>query len=156
MAGPNTKKPENVHATALVVGETGVLIVGGSGTGKSAIARDLIRTAGDAGRFAALVADDQVLLETYADRVIASAPETIAGLVEIRGSVIASVSHLPRAMVHLVISLDPSTDNPRLPDPEDQYDLGIGVALPLLRFQPGGRNNPMDLLDAFEKHQLLS
>ena len=155
MADPAPKQPTNMHATALVVGETGILIIGKSGSGKSGTARDLIRSAGEIGRFAALVADDQVLLKTAAGRVIAAAPQATAGLIELRGSAIAGVPHLSRAVLHVVISLDPSTDQPRLPDPRDQYDAGDGVQLPLLRFRPGGSNNPLDLLEAFEKNRLL-
>ncbi len=149
------KKPANMHATALVVGETGILIIGKSGSGKSQTARDLIRSAGEIGRFSALVADDQVLLETVAGRVIAAAPGETAGLVELRGSAIAAVPHLPRAVLHVVISLDPSDDQPRLPDPDERYDFGDEVLLPQLRFQPGSSNNPLDLLEAFGKNRLL-
>lgn len=155
MAGPAPAKPFNIHATALVVGETGMLIVGKSGSGKSETARALLRSAKDSGRFAALVADDQVLLETAADRTIAVAPASTAGLMEMRGSAITAIAHLPRAVMHMVVSLDPSDEQPRLPDPEDRYRLENGSELPLLRFQPGGSNNLLDLVEAFEKNGLL-
>ena len=155
MAGPAPQQPANRHATALVAGETGILITGRSGSGKSALALDLIRSAKAAGRFAALVADDQVLLEVAAGRAIATAPAATAGLVELRGSAIVSVTHLPRAVLHVVIDLEPSGDLPRLPDPQDRCDLGNGVLLPQLRLQPGARHHPLDLLEAFEKQRLL-
>lgn len=144
-----------MHATALVAGETGILVTGSSGSGKSALALNLIRTAAAAGRFAALVADDQVLLQPAAGRVIALAPPATAGLVEVRGSAILQVPHLPRAVMHVVISLDPSNDQPRLPDPQERYDLGQGNLLPLLRIRPGGGSDPMILLEALEKGRLL-
>lgn len=144
-----------MHASALVAGETGILVTGQSGSGKSALALDLIRSAASAGRFAALVADDQVLLQVAADRVIALAPPATAGLVEVRGSAILTVPHLPRAVMHVVISLDPREDQPRLPDPQERHDLGNGVVLPLLRIRPGRDGDPLVLLEAFEKGHLL-
>lgn len=153
MAAP--QQQQNMHATALVAGETGILVTGQSGSGKSALALDLIRSAASAGRFAALVADDQVLLQAVDGRVLAAAPSATAGLVEVRGSAIVSVPHLRRAVMHVVISLDPSADQPRLPDPQDRCDLGKGIRLPLLRFRPGGGGDPLVLLEAFEKGHLL-
>ena len=153
MAAPEPQ--QNMHATALVTGETGILVTGRSGSGKSALALDLLRSAAAAGRFAALVADDQVLLQAAAGRVLALAPAATAGLVEIRGSAIMTVPHLSRAVMHVVISLDPSGDQQRLPDPQDRYDLGNGIMLPLLRFRPGGGGDPLALLEAFEKGRRL-
>ena len=144
-----------MHATALVVGETGILVTGQPGSGKSALALQLMRSAKQAGRFAVLVADDQVGLKAAAGRAIAVAPPATAGLIEIRGSAIVSVPHLRRAVMHVVISLDPSDDRPRLPDPQDQSDLGNGVLLPLLRFQPAAGGDPLALLEAFDNRCLL-
>ena len=52
----------NVHGTAIVIGTTGLLFLGPSGTGKSAVALHCIGQARAQGVFAALVSDDQVLL----------------------------------------------------------------------------------------------
>ena len=49
-----------VHATAIVIGETGVLIRGRSGSGKSSLALALVARVRLAGGFAAFVADDRV------------------------------------------------------------------------------------------------
>ncbi len=152
MAGP--RQHQNIHATAVIAGETGILVTGRSGSGKSALALSLVRSAAAAGRFAALVADDQVLLRAVDGRVIALAPSTTAGLVEVRGSAILTAPHLPRAVMHVVIDLDPSGNQPRLPDPQDRYDLGVGISLPLLHFRTGS-GDPLILLEAFEKGHLL-
>ncbi|MFM2281521.1 MAG: hypothetical protein RLZZ444_3752, partial [Pseudomonadota bacterium] len=79
-------EPELVHATAIVVGSTGLLLVGPSGSGKSTKALQLMSTARRVAHFAALVSDDQVFLEIRNDKVIASAPPTILGKIEIRGT----------------------------------------------------------------------
>ena len=50
-----------IHATAIVYGEMGVLILGPSGSGKSALALALLARAHDAAAFGAIVGDDRVL-----------------------------------------------------------------------------------------------
>ncbi|WP_040850329.1 HPr kinase/phosphorylase, partial [Nitrospirillum viridazoti] len=70
-----------VHATCVSVGGAGVLLRGASGSGKSDLALRLV----DAG--ALLVADDQVALaaDPTATLLTATAPERLAGLIEVRG-----------------------------------------------------------------------
>lgn len=77
--------PQNIHASAVVLGDRGIVIVGSSGMGKTQLALALICHARSFGWFARLVADDQVLLSAHGGRVICAAPATIAGLVEVRG-----------------------------------------------------------------------
>ena len=52
-----------IHASAVAIGEAGILIRGPSGCGKSSVARDLIFTAGLKSLFAALVGDDRINIE---------------------------------------------------------------------------------------------
>ena len=156
MTGRTKTGRKNLHATALVAGETGVIVTGASGSGKSRLALEIIGSAGAAGRFAALVADDQVFLQPAGNRLLAVAPDATAGLVEIRGSAIVRVRFVPRAVMHLVVSIDAAADKPRLPDPGERVELAAGVSLPLLRLQPGYMANPLDLLDAFCENRLLA
>lgn len=120
--------PSNIHATALVLGERGILIRGASGAGKTTLALGLIQQACRSGIFSALVADDQSLLAARNGRLIARAPQSIAGLAEVYGLGPRGVRYLPAATIDLIIDLADGTD--RLPDPQ-QLSLH-GISLPQL------------------------
>lgn len=68
-----------LHASAVAIRSRGILILGPSGSGKSALALDLIS------RGAELVADDRVVLRGSGGALRLSPPEAIAGLIEARG-----------------------------------------------------------------------
>lgn len=126
-------KLRNIHATAVVVGERGLLFVGKSGSGKSSRAFACIDAATRSGLFSALVADDRVLVTGIAGRVVAEAPAAIAGRMELRGSGIVAMPFLPKAVMHLAIAAAPPGAPPRLPLDDERYEIeGIGV-LPLIR-----------------------
>ena len=61
--------PATIHACALVIGETGVLIRGASGAGKSSLVLALLEAAAAKGLFARLVADDRVALRASETRI---------------------------------------------------------------------------------------
>ena len=106
----------NLHATVLVVGRCGILIRGASGSGKSSLALRLIDHAAAHGRFATLVADDQVWLERFGERLVATAPATIAGLVEIRGLGPTTIRHEACAIVDRVVTLAGTDEASRVAD----------------------------------------
>ena len=56
---------DNFHATAVVLGDRGIVIAGEPGMGKTQLALDLISHARTQGRFARLVADDQIFLSAH-------------------------------------------------------------------------------------------
>jgi serine kinase of HPr protein (carbohydrate metabolism regulator) len=99
----------NVHATCLRVGRAGRpfrapasaggLLLGDSGAGKSDLALRLI------GRGAQLVADDRTDLCVESGRLVARAPRSIAGLLEVRGVGIVAVAHAASAHIALVVNL---------------------------------------------------
>ena len=55
-------KATNIHGTAIVIGKTGLLFLGPSGSGKSSLAFACLAAAKPLGLSAALVADDQVFI----------------------------------------------------------------------------------------------
>jgi HPr kinase/phosphorylase len=120
---------DTLHASAVIVGTTGVLIRGASGAGKSSLALDLIEAARALGLFGALVADDRVRLAAAGGRLVASVPETIAGLVEERGRGILRVPYEPAAVIRQVVDL---VDEPpdRMPGPEAQTAQLEGLPVP--------------------------
>jgi serine kinase of HPr protein (carbohydrate metabolism regulator) len=100
-------KPLNVHGTGLVLGETGVLLRGPSGSGKSVLSLALLDRWEMRDQPAFLVADDRVdLVETGRDLTM-QAPPQLAGLIELRGRGIVSRPHRDSVNLHLVIDLVP-------------------------------------------------
>src|SRR6185312_8829984 len=102
-------KTVNIHATCVRLGNagkafgapanTGVLIFGPSGSGKSDLALRLIE------RGATLVADDRTDLFVERGRLCASAPKRIAGLMEVRGLGIIELRHAAKVQIALAVVL---------------------------------------------------
>jgi serine kinase of HPr protein (carbohydrate metabolism regulator) len=119
------------HASAILIGEAGVLIRGGSGAGKTQLALALIAEAARAGLFARLIGDDRVSLLSAGGRLIARPHPLIAGHVERRGLGLAPMAHEGAGTIRLVVDcLD--EEPPRLPEPEDMVAVIEGVTLPRL------------------------
>ncbi|HUV33140.1 MAG TPA: hypothetical protein VMW31_06170 [Devosiaceae bacterium] len=133
--------PQNLHATALTYDGVGVLIAGPSGSGKSLLALDLIDHAGLAGLPAALIADDQVLVEAAAGVLLAAAPPTVAGRIELRGRGIVTRPHHSPAPVHLLLDLVARID--RMPDPGAFTATVGGVTLPRAPVPAVGAADPV-------------
>jgi len=119
-----------VHATAVVIGEDGILIRGPTGAGKSTLGRELIRWAADHGRHGALVSDDRVVLEPRHGRLIARAVPAIAGLLEIRGLGIVRAPWQDTGLLRLVVDLREGA--PRMPEEQSPTATLGGVELPLI------------------------
>lgn len=110
-----TASTTNLHASCVAVGGRGLLILGPSGSGKSALALQLIALG------ASLVADDRCLLWRDGAVLRARAPDTLAGLIEARGLGILRADHLADVAVQLVVDLA-ETETQRLP-PQRQITL---------------------------------
>ncbi|NQV56278.1 MAG: serine/threonine protein kinase [Rhodospirillales bacterium] len=131
---------EQVHGTSVVIGVRGVLLLGPSGSGKSDLAMRLID------RGAELVADDYVDLELSKAGIQMSAPEQIAGMLELRGVGLISLSHAATAKLELVIELVPAAEVPRLPDAE--FYILCGRPVPKLRLYPFELSAPIKVEQA--------
>jgi serine kinase of HPr protein (carbohydrate metabolism regulator) len=114
----------DIHATCIAFGDTGVLLRGPSGSGKSDLALRLI----DGG--ARLVADDRVCLTRRDGRVVACAPGPLRGLIEVRGLGIVRLGDdrvTPTVPLALVCDLVPEAEVERLPEPAHAVVLGLRV-----------------------------
>ncbi|AUM74424.1 HPr kinase/phosphorylase [Paracoccus jeotgali] len=98
---------QTIHGTAVSLDGQGVLILGSSGSGKSALALSLMGLGG------VLVADDRVVLNPTPDGLITRAPEVLAGLIEARGVGLLRTDHVA-APIRLVVDLG-QTETQRLP-----------------------------------------
>ena len=117
-----------VYGTSVALEGTGVLLRGPSGSGKSDLALRLIQAG------AQLVADDQTELSRDGRGVIARAPRTIAGRIELRGLGIVRVPSLAEAPLGLVVDLVAPEAIERLPEP--RFCEFLGCSLPLLALAP--------------------
>ncbi|MGR6432691.1 HPr kinase/phosphorylase [Rhizobium sp. PAMB 3174] len=123
----------NIHATAIIAGRTGLLFVGPSGLGKSSMAFACLAEGRSLGLYTALIADDQVMVRRIGERLVARAPESIAGRMELRGSGIVSVETIDAAILRLVIMPVDAMACERLPEEGERMTVHDGVSLPLLR-----------------------
>ena len=120
-----------IHATALVFGETGILIRGPSGSGKSGLALALVAVAQDRNCFAGLVGDDRVIVEARSGRLTARCAANIEELIERRGVGIVRSIGPKGAMIRLVVDLPPRGEEaPRIACREAKMVEIAGVALP--------------------------
>jgi len=117
-----------IHATCVAIDGRGVLLRGASGSGKSDLALRLI----DEG--AKLVADDQVRIAGVGRKLVAHAPRTIAGKMEVRGVGIVTVGTKRAAAIALVVELTPRARIERMPQPQSWTCLGRRV--PKIRLDP--------------------
>ena len=127
----------NIHASCVAIGGKGVLLLGKSGAGKSDLALRLI----DGG--AKLVADDRCELFLRGGKLYARAPDSIAGLIEMRGLGIIALPHVKSACVTLAVELAASLA--RLPE-QAFYTPPAGLTpkapVPLIRVNAEGASAP--------------
>lgn len=124
-----------VHGTCVALRGKGVLLLGDSGTGKSDLALRLIHEG------ARLVADDRVVLSLKTGRIAASAPTTIAGLIEVRA---LGIVKLPARAATLALVVQLGREGPRLPEAQYWTPQGLKGAqsLPLLHLDGRHASDP--------------
>lgn len=122
----------NIHATAIVIGTTGLIFIGPSGAGKSSTAHACLADAERRGLFASLVADDQVFIRHLHGRLIAERPQTIANRMEIRGTGILALPSLTKAALHVAVQVDRLSAMDRLPVGNERFEALQGHFLPLV------------------------
>lgn len=114
---------ETIHASTVAKDGRAVLLTGLSGAGKSDLALRLID------RGLTLVSDDQTLVKRQGTTLVASAPPTIAGKIEIRGIGIIDLDHVTDVPVALLVEL--TSEVQRLPDDNRERPI-VGVPIPLI------------------------
>ena len=133
---------ENLHASCVASGGRAVLIAGPSGSGKSDLTLRLID------RGFVLVSDDRTILRKEDGKLIASAPETIKGKLEIRGIGIVEMEFVTDVPVALVVEL--TGDMQRMPD-DSRERLILGAGIPLVNVNAMTASAPSKVAVALDR-----
>jgi len=133
---------ETVHASTVATGGRAVLLGGPSGSGKSDLALRLID------RGFTLVSDDQTIVRREGDRLIAKAPPTIAGKLEVRGLGIVEMETVTDVPIALFVEL--TSDIERLPDENRERSI-LGVELPLISIDARTASAPSKVALALDR-----
>ena len=119
MTAPNG---EVLHASCVAIRDKGVLILGPSGSGKSALALQLMALG------AVLVADDRTRITCMGTGLVAHAPDRLAGVIEARGVGLIRVPHANSAPLHLAVDMG-QLEPDRLPQPKSLTISGTRLEL---------------------------
>ena len=112
---------DQIYATAVAYCGVGVLIRGPSGSGKSDLALRLIEDGAN------LIADDQVIIESVRNELYLSPPDSVSGLVEVRGFGVIKIESVRNVKLRLIIDLDPSFKTERGPIMKEELIKNIIV-----------------------------
>ena len=110
------------HASAVAVGDKGLLIQGASGRGKSALGLQLMALGADLG------SDDRVEVTRQDDAIVLSPPARIAGLIEARGIGILRANWRGGVPLALIVDLD-HVETKRLPELRTTEILGRQIPI---------------------------
>ena len=133
---------ENLHASCVATDGRAVLIAGPSGSGKSDLALRLLD------RGFTLVSDDRTIVRKEGRKLVAIAPETIKGKLEIRGLGIVDVEAVSDMPVALVVEL--TGDMQRMPD-DSRERIILGVGIPLVNVDAMTASAPSKVAVALDR-----
>jgi HPr kinase/phosphorylase len=123
-----------LHATAFLMGETGLLVTGASGSGKSTLVLEAaVLWRQDPVR---LVADDRVFVRVSGGRLVARPHAQFLGKIECRGIGIAETPAMPSAVLRGIVTLE-SGHPSRIPEQNPEKKCLFGIFLPVLRLREG-------------------
>lgn len=114
---------ELLHASCVAKDGRAILLSGRSGAGKSDLALRLID------RGAQFVSDDYTMVRRVSGRLLASAPATIDGKMEVRGIGLVDMDAVRDVPVGLLVDLEAPVE--RLPAPRDPLVVA-GISLPVI------------------------
>jgi serine kinase of HPr protein (carbohydrate metabolism regulator) len=133
---------ETVHASSVALDDRAILITGPSGSGKSDLALRMLD------RGFSLVSDDQTIVKKDGNRLVASAPPTIAGKLEIRGIGIVEMERSENVPVALIVEL--TSDIQRMPDDSRERPI-LGVRVPLITIDAMTASAPSKVAIALDR-----
>lgn len=99
------EKSITIHANCLSLGEKGILLIGSSGCGKSALTLSLIERAQWAKKSSILVSDDYTEIAKKNGKLYAKPPETLEGGIEIRGAGLYTMPFKKDVIIDFVVAL---------------------------------------------------
>ncbi len=144
-------KKTAIHACLLEIYGTGVLLLGQSGIGKSEISLELIK------KGHRLIADDRVNIAAVRGKLIGTCPESIHGMMEVRGIGIIDVARMfginalaDRTHIKLVISLvsfNPDEPLERVGMKTDRYEI-LDESVPLIRLPVSAARSMAEIVEA--------
>nr|WP_254870027.1 HPr kinase/phosphatase C-terminal domain-containing protein [Celeribacter sp. HF31] len=102
--------------------DSGLLIIGPSGSGKSTLSLTMMALG------ARLVSDDRTILTRDADDLMATAPETLSGMIEARGVGLLTAECLSHTRLRAVVDLA-QVETERLPPRREKALIGVSIPL---------------------------
>ena len=140
-----------MHACLLEVFGIGVMIFGESGIGKSEISLGLIK------KGHRLVADDRVNISAVRGELIGSCPESIYGMMEVRGIGIIDVARMfginslgKKAQIQFIVELvpfDKTEPLERVGMKTNRYEI-LGETVPIVRLPVSAARNMTEIIEA--------
>lgn len=140
---------KSLHGTCVASGQNSILLRGESGAGKSDLALRFLHLENPdkPDDKHSLVADDRVIVSCEAGKLIAKPPESIAGLIEVRGIGVVPCKHIPQAELKIIADLVSEEHVPRMQYPFDEncFVELEGQSIPCIKIFPFETSAPVKL-----------